>query len=119
MLGSTHEKCVFSVAVSDSRERCELVAPPNSGGFRSRGGDRHAMPRRSLGAVERAGRVFHPVPSHRGQTSTCVLVNIKFRFQSFTELYSLTLHPDPIFPQVRITDSLCTTCAGLCGAVEA
>jgi DNA-binding protein HU-beta len=34
------------------------------------------------------------------------------------KLYSLTLHPDPVFPQVRNAAFLCTTCAGVCGAVE-
>ncbi len=95
-----------------------MFAAANNVWFRARSWQSQRVTRRSLGALERAGSVFHPVPSHSGQTSACVLVNINFIFQSFPELYSLTLHPDAVFPQVRNANSLCTSCAGVCRAVE-
>src|SRR5580698_1349225 len=64
-----------------------------------------------LDAPGLAESVFQPVPSHSGQTSPCVLINFNpassillnsIGFDStLLRLYSLTLHRDAGFPQVR------------------
>ena len=85
--------------------------------LRARSWQSQRVTRRSFGELERVGSVFHPLPSHSGQTSCCVLVDINL-LESLPELYSLTLHPTRIFPQVRNRRLLCTTCAALCRPVE-
>jgi hypothetical protein len=55
--------------------------------------------RRSLGALELAGSVFHPVPSQRGQTSAAVLINLNpsssmLMNSIFPKFYYLTLRRD-------------------------
>jgi hypothetical protein len=48
--------------------------------FRARNWQSQRVTRRSPGARELAGSVFHPVPSQSGQTSATVLINLNLVF---------------------------------------
>ena|ERR1700677_4988155 len=79
--------------------------------------------RRSLGAPELAGSVFHPVPSQRGQTSAAVLINLNpsssvVLNSIFPEFYYSTVHRGGSFGQARNAKCLCRTCEGVARAVE-
>jgi hypothetical protein len=60
-----------------------MFAEASSVWFRARSWQSQRVTRRSFGEAERAGSVFHPVPSQRGQTWACVVVNINLFLQSF------------------------------------
>src|SRR6267154_1380980 len=97
-----------------------MFAAANNVWFRSRSWQSQRVTRRSLGALERAGRVFHPVPSHRGQTSTCVLVNINFVL-ILQEIVFSDFAPRPGLPaSAKRRASVYNLCRGVrgCGRAE-
>src|SRR3954468_13007920 len=85
---------------------------------RARNWQSHRVTRRSLillTALEAFETVFHPVPSHNGQTSAGALIT---EIASCRMDSDLTLHPEDRFAQAGIGGPLCTSCEGGRAPVE-